>query len=92
MRKTDYFDNQSACYQGVFQAPDSIIHIVATLSSGKNYFLLRKRFTYCTVYTLNLLFINVLSVQCTVDLKILSLAIVCASLPRNEANPLGSTF
>ncbi len=31
------------------------------------------------------LFINKLSVQCTVDLKILSLAIVRARLPRNEA-------
>ncbi len=33
-----------------------------------------------------------LCVQCTVDLKILSLAIVRASLPRNEATPQGSTF
>lgn len=33
-----------------------------------------------------------LCVQCTVDLKILSLAIVRARPPRNEANPLGSTF
>ncbi len=75
-----------------FQAPDSKIPITVELSSNKNYFLLRKRFTYCTVYILKSLFINELNVQCTVKLKILSLAIVRARPPRNEANPLGSTF
>ncbi len=56
----------------------------------KTFFLKNNPQLYSNI--LKLLFINVLCVQCTVDLKILSLAIVRAGLLRNEATPLGSTF